>query len=559
MRAPIGPVFRIGILPVTLVYLLLITSCGQSRISNSNPAPTPSQEPPAPPPSTPPPTPSPNYKGVLKQRYDVGITGQNLNETTLTPANVNQAAFGKLFSYGLDSESFAQPLYVSGMNIAGGTHNVVFVATENDTLYAFNADGQTASPLWNVNFTNPADGVTPIPGQDMSGGVIDNVGITGTPVIDGTTGTLYVVAATKEHGSYFYRLHALDIVTGAERSGSPVVIQASIPGMGSGSVNSEIAFLPVHQLQRSGLLLLNGVVYIPFGSYNDVNPYHGWIFGYDASTLQQVRVWNSTPSGEGGGIWMAGSSLSADSAGNLYAITGNGTFDADSGGNDYGDSLVKLTPAGDTFTVADYFTPSNQLTLSVGDIDMGSSGFMLLPDQSGPMAHLGVSGGKSGTIFLLNLDNLGKYQASGDTQVVQALPGALGSAANNNNYSTASYWQQNVYFIGNNDVVKQFQVSNGLLSTWPIAQGTYMFGYPGANMSISSNGNSNGILWCTEAAGVNVLHAFDASNVSRELYNSSWTGARDSFGVATRFSVPTVMNGKVYITGQTELVVFGLF
>jgi hypothetical protein len=393
----------------------------------------------------------------------------------------------------------------------------------------------------------------------MSGGVIDNVGITGTPVIDGSTGTLYVVAATKESGNYFYRLHALDIVTGAERSGSPVVIQASVSGTGSGSENGQIAFLPVHQLQRGGLLLLNGVVYVPFGSYNDVNPYHGWIFGYDASTLQQVRVWNSTPNGEGAGVWMAGSSLSADSAGNIYAITGNGTFDADSGGNDYGDTLVKLTPAGNTFTVADYFTPSNQLTLSVGDIDMGSAGPMLLPDQPGPVTHLGVSGGKSGTIFLLNLDNLGKYQESGDTQVVQALPGALGSGANNNNFSTPAYWQGNVYFVGQHDVVKQFQISNGLLSTLPIAQGTYTFGYPGANMIVSANGAADGILWCTEAGGVNVLHAFDASNVSHELYNSSWAGTRDYFGVAIRFSVPTVMNGKVYVAGQTELAVFGLF
>jgi hypothetical protein len=472
---------------------------------------------------------------------------------------VNQATFGKLFSYPLDSESFTQPLYVSGMNIAGGTHNVVFVATENDTVYAFNADGLAASPLWSVNFTDPAAGIIPIPGQDMGGGVIDNVGITGTPVIDGTTGTMYVVAATKESGSYFYRLHALDILTGAERSGSPVVIQASVPGTGAGSVNGEIAFLPVHQLQRGGLLLLNGVVYIPFGSYNDVPPYHGWIFGYDASTLQQALVWNSTPNGKGAGIWMAGASLSADAGGNIYAITGNGTFDADSGGSDYGDSLVKLTPAGNTFTVADYFTPSNQLTLSVGDIDMGSSGFMLLPDQSGPVAHLGVSGGKSGTIFLLDLDNLGKYQASGDTQVVQALPGALGSAVNDNNYSTATYWQGNVYLIGDHDVVKQFQISNGLLSTLPITQGTYTFGYAGANMTVSANGSSNGILWCTQAAGVNVLLAFDATDVSHELYNSNWAGTRDSFGVAVRFTVPTVMNGKVYVAGKTQLAVFGLF
>jgi hypothetical protein len=496
---------------------------------------------------------------VLKQRYDLGVTGENLNETILTPANVNQAAFGKLFSYSLDAESFAQPLYVSGVNIAGATHNVIYVETENDTVYAFDADGLVSSPLWSVNFTNPPAGITPIPGSDMGGGVIDTVGITGTPVIDGTTGTLYVVAGTKENGNYFYRLHALDIVTGEEKPGSPVAIQASVPGTGAGSANGQIAFLPVHQIQRPGLLLLNGVVYIAFGSYNDVLPYHGWIFGYNASTLQQVVVWNSTPNGEGAGIWMAGSSLSSDSAGNIYAITGNGTFDASTGGSDYGDSFLKLTPTGNALTVADYFTPYDQLTLSEDDVDVGSSGFMLLPDQAGAFPHLGVSAGKSGTVYVLNRDNLGQYQSSGDSQVVQWLPAALGSQANNNDYSTATYWQGNVYFIGDKDVVKQFQLTNGLLSTSPVAQGSYVYGYPGANMTVSSNGGANGILWSIEASGVNVLHAYDATNVANELYNSSQAGTRDNFGVAIRFTVPTVINGKVYVAGQTQLGVFGLF
>src|SRR5581483_2562704 len=342
----------------------VVVGCGTSNGPAQAPAPAPPQQSAPPPNPTPdPPPPPPNYTGVLKQKYDLSVTGQNLNETILTPGNVNQATFGKLFSYPLDSEAFAQPLYVSGINIGGAMYNVVFVETENDSVYAFDADGHVSSPLWSVNFTDPSAGITPIPGRDMGGGVIHTVGITGTPVIDGTTGTLYVVAATKENGNYFYRLHALDIVTGEERAGSPIVIQASVAGTGVGNVNGRIAFLPVHQLQRSGLLLLNGIIYIAFGSYNDVLPYHGWVFGYNASTLQQVAVWNSTPNGEGAGIWMAGTSLSADSEGNIYAITGNGTFDASTGGSDYGDSFVKLTPTGNSLTATDYFTPYDQLTL----------------------------------------------------------------------------------------------------------------------------------------------------------------------------------------------------
>jgi hypothetical protein len=547
------------LLVAALAYVSLFVACGEGNVAQPPTAPAPPQQS-TPPPNPPdPPSPPPTYTGVLKQRYDLGVTGENLNETILTPANVNQATFGKLFSYPLDAESFAQPLYVSGVNIGGTTHNVVYLETENDTVYAFDGDGLVSSPLWSVNFTNSAAGITPIPGSDMGGGVIDTVGITGTPVIDGTTGTLYVVAGTKENGNYFYRLHALDIVTGEEKPGSPVAIQASVPGAGAGSVNGQIAFLPVHQIQRPGLLLLNGVVYVAFGSYNDVLPYHGWIFGYNASTLQQVVVWNSTPNGEGAGIWMAGSSLSSDSAGNIYAITGNGTFDASTGGSDYGDSFLKLTPTGNALTVADYFTPYDQLTLSEDDVDVGSSGFMLLPDQGGVFPHLGVSAGKSGTVYVLNRDNLGQYQSSGDSQVVQWLPAALGSQANNNDYSTATYWQGNVYFIGNKDVIKQFQLTNGLLSTSPVAQGNYVYGYPGANMSVSSNGATNGILWSIEASGVNVVHAYDATNVSNELYNSAQAGTRDNFGVAIRFTVPTVINGKVYVAGQTQLSVFGLF
>jgi hypothetical protein len=493
--------------------------------------------------------------------YDQAETGQNTNETVLTPANVNQTLFGKLFSYPLDGAAYAQPLYVSNVQIAGGTHNVVYVATEHDTVYAFDADGGAAKPLWSVDFTNPSAGITTVPFADLGGGqgpIIPEVGITGTPVIGPKSGTLFVVAMTKENGSYVHKLHALDITNGNERANSPVVIKASVAGMGSGSSGGQIAFQSLYQLQRPGLLLLNGTVYIAFGSFDDKGPYHGWILGYDASSLQQVTVWNDTPNGQKGGIWLSGASLSADSAGNIYAIIGNGTFDANNGGADYGDSVVRLTPNGNSLNVNDYFTPFDQQNLSGNDIDLGSTGFTLLPDQPGAVAHLGVSSAKSGKMYLLNRDNLGKFQAESDSQIVQFIPAALGSSANDNDFGTATYWQGNVYFIGNGDVVKQFQLTNGQLSTAAVAKGSQQYGYPGGNTSVSSNGAKNGILWAIEAGGLTILHAYDATDVSKELYNSNQAGNRDKFGAAIRFTLPTVINGKVYVAGKTELAAFGL-
>ena len=500
------------------------------------------------------------YTGMLRYHNDAGITGQNLNETVLTPANVNQSLFGKIFSYSLDGQSFTQPLYVSNVPIPGrGTHNVVFVGTEHDTVYAFDADGGSG-PLWSVNFTNPSAAVTTVPAADVGGGgsIAPEVGITGTPVIDGDSGTLYVAPATKENGKYLHRLHALDITTGKEKFGGPVVIQGSVPGTGWASNGDQITFQSVIQLQRCALLLSNGVIYIAFASYNELGLFHGWVVGYDASTLQQVAIWNSTPDGQKGGIWLSGASLSADSAGNIFVVVGNGAFDADIGGKDYGDSFVKLT-LGNTLSISDYFTPFNQLALSNANMDVGSGGFTLLPDQPGPVPHLGVSAGKEGRIYLLDRDNMGKFQSGSDSQIVQSIPGALGTQTTGNDYSTATYWQGNVYFIGNADVIKQFELANGLLSTTPVSKGTYVYGYPGANMSVSANGSTNGIVWSIEASGVNVLHAYDATNVAQEIYNSNQAGNRDKFGNAIRFTVPTVVNGKVYVAGETQLAVFGLF
>lgn len=497
------------------------------------------------------------YTGMLNYHNDAGNTGQNLNETVLNPSNVNATQFGKLFSYALDGQSFSQPLYVPNVPVPSqGNHNLILAATEHDSVYAFDAD--TQATLWTVNFTNPAAGVTTVPASDLAqapgydGSPIQpEIGITGTPVIDGSSGTLYVVAMTKENGAYVHRLHALDITTGSEKFGGPVVIHASVP-----ATSGQVVFDSMHHLQRPALLLSGGVVYICFGSYSDWNPYHGWLIGYDASTLAQVVVWNATPNGTEGSFWQAGASLSVDAGGNIFGIVANGTFDADTGGSDYGESVVELKPP--TLSVSDYFTPFNYKQLNAGDIDFGSAGITLLPDQPGPVPHLAVTAGKEGKIYLLNRDNLGKLQSGSDSQIVQSIPNALGpSNIEGRNFSTATYWQGNVYFIGTQDSIKQFVLTNGLLSTSPVSTGPSTYQFPGGNMSISANGAQNGIVWAIEAGSI--LHAYDATNVSRELYNTNQSGSRDQFGTAVRFTVPTVMNGKVYVAGKTQLAVFGLF
>jgi hypothetical protein len=342
----------------------------------------------------------------------------------------------------------------------------------------------------------------------------------------------------------------LDITTGNEKFGGPVDIKASVPGTGAGSNNGQVSFDATLELQRSALTLVNGVVYIAWASYQDFGNYHGWVMGYDASTLKQVRVWNATPDGSKGGIWMSGAPLTADSSGNLYLVVGNGSFDADKGGKDYGDSIVKLTPNGGGFTISDYFTPFDQANLAATDFDLGSSGLTLLLNQG-----LGVNAGKAGKIYLVDLNSMGKFQSGSDSQIVQSIGGALGTGPDDLDYSTAVYWNGNVYYVGDQDTVKQFQLSNGKLSTSPILS-SHSYGYPGANMSISSNGNSNAILWVIEASGQNVLHAYDATDVGTELYNSNQAGGRDHFGTAIRFTVPTIVNGRVYVAGQ-NFTIFG--
>jgi hypothetical protein len=510
-----------------------------------------------------------NYPGTFTHHNDNLRTGLNSSETVLTLSNVNQNQFGKLFSYPLDGIALASPLYVANVNIPGqGFHNVVYVATENDSVYAFDADGITTAPLWHVSFLG--SGVTAIPCTDATDcpNIPPQIGITGTPVIDQNSATLYVVAATKERGNtYVQRLHALDITTGAEKFGGPVPLQASVPGTGTGASGGSVAFDALHENQRAALLLSNGVVYMAWASHNDTMPWHGWILGYNATTLQQTMVYNATPNGNGGGIWQSGGGLSTDATGNIYFATGNGDFDANTGGVDYGDSVVKMSPAG---AILDYFTPHDQLTLSGQDFDLGSGGPVLLVDQtSGPNPHLLITSGKAGTIYVLNRDNLGTYNGNNDNQIVQSLPGVLPhGTAEIGNFSTSVFFNGYVYFGAANDSIRAFQLTNGLLSTVPTSQTSATYGVRGSSFAISANGNSNGILWALQNNGAGpendtmgnpgVLFAYNANDLTTELYDSSQAGTRDTMDLASKFSIPLVVNGKVFVAGQAQLTAFGL-
>jgi hypothetical protein len=505
------------------------------------------------------------YAGKFTHHNDNLRTGANLGETALTPANVNSTNFGKLLTWQLDGNMHASALYVAGVNVPGvGLRNVIYAATEHDSVYAFDADGTSASPLWQKSFINPAAGVTTVPANDTGEccDIVNEIGITSTPVIDPATRTLYVVAKTKEvsgsNTTYVQRLHALDIATGAEKFGSPVVIQASVPGSGTGSQGGQVAFDPLRENQRPALLLSNGVVYLAFASHGDQQPYHGWVLGYNAATLQRVMAYNATANGSGGGIWHSGGGPAADAAGNVYFVTGNGTFDANAGGTNYGDSFVKLSPAG---TVVDYFTPSNQAGLSAANFDLGSSGILLLPDQPGAHPHLALSAGKNESIKVVDRDNMGHFNANNDNQIVQSLVNIFPNGTPEpGNYNAAVYFNGTVYFAPVNDSVMAFGLSNGLLTTSPTSTTAEVYTYPGGAISVSANGSTNGIVWAVQRNGSIApggLRAYDATNLGVQLYNSDQAGLRDTLDVAAKFSVPLVANGKVFVGSMSQVTVYG--
>ena len=495
---------------------------------------------------------------VLTYHNDNLRTGQDVHETILTTTNVNSSTFGKLFSLPVDGPIFAQPLYMPGVAVGTQIHNLVFVATEHNSVYAWDADTASSTPVWHASFINPAGGVTAIPCAEAAGNdcstITPEFGITSTPVIDSSTGTLYVVASTKEVSgsttSYVFRLHALSVTTGQEKFGGPVVLQAK-----SGSVT----FVPIQHLQRPGLLLVNGVVYIGFGSHGDTSPWYGWLLGYNASTLAQVLAFNASPNAGESGIWQSGAGPASDASGNIYFNTGNGGFDVNTGGIDYGDSIVKLNSSG---TVLDYFTPYNQATLDATDADVGSSGLVLLPDQTGTYAHVLVGASKQGVIYSVNRDGMGKYNG-GSNKNIQSLAGLSSYGL----FGSPAYWNGNVYFAAWNDYLRAFQVSNGTLALTSHSSVTLAF--PGATPSVSSNGTSNGIVWIIQENVPNdtvinnpptaVLRAYDATNLATELYDSTQaTGNRDAAGGAVKFAVPTVANGKVYVGNSNQVTVYGL-
>jgi hypothetical protein len=493
-------------------------------------------------------------------------SGQNLHETVLTPALVQMSTFGKLFSQPVDGQIYAQPLVLANLFIAGkGTHTVVYVATENDSVFAFDGNsntGSNASPLWQVSFINPALGITTVPASDLeTDAIYPQVGITGTPVIDPNNGTLYVVAATKENGTYVQRLHALSVTTGAEKFGGPVVIAATVKGTGSGSSGGKLSFDPFRSNQRPGLLLLNGAIYIAWASHGLENEftYHGWVIGYNETTLAEISAYCITANGDQGGVWQSGDGLAADTLGNLYFMSGNGTFDANTGGQDYGMSYVKMaTKHG--LSVADYFTPYNEAEESSDDLDLGSGGAMLLPYLTGAKyPYLAIGAGKDGTLYVVNREDMGHFNASGNTQIAQSIPDAF---AGHGLYSTPTYWQGYLYFWCPNDVLRIFQMVNGQVSTSPVATGSVLFSSPGATTEVSANEASNGIVWAIQPNGYAtgapaVLYALNPTTAT-ELYNSSQAGTRDTAGPAIKFTPPTVANGKVYVPTASELDVYGL-
>ena len=527
---------------------------------------------------------------VTTYHNDLARTGLYATETVLTPGSVTPARFGKRFSYTLDGYSYGQPLYLPRVNIPGkGVHNVVFVATEHDSVYAFDADsnaGADAGVLWHRSFISPQAGANvwtiSTTGGDIScDQVVPEIGITSTPVIDAATGTIYVLVRTKEpdpnlpHGNlrFVQRLHALNVATGLDKAHSPAEIQASVPGSCDGG--STITFDPLYQAQRPGLVLSRGVVYIAWASQCDINPpgggyYHGWVMGYNATTLAQVAAYVTTPNATSqsrncglAGIWQAGGAPAVDASGNLYLETGNGGFDTSVG--DYGDSLLKLSTASG-LAVSDYFTPADQAQLDAGDVDFGSSGPMLLPDQPGPHPHLAVACGKEGTIFLVDRDNLGQFKTgAGHTNgVVQELTDAIGSV-DSAEWGMPAYWNGHVYYAANSDSLKDFTLSNGVLSTTPASASNETFGYPGATPAVSANGSSDGIVWILDEGAWNsarppgpaILRAYDATDVSHLLWSSD-SRASDQAPGATKFSTPTIANGRVYVAGYREVAVYGV-
>jgi hypothetical protein len=526
--------------------------------------------------------PNNEHISVFTQHNDNTRAGLNNRETVLTTANVNSSQFGKLFNLTVDDEVYAQPLVYASLTIGSGSHNVVFIATVNNTVYAY--DGDKGNLYWKKNFT--VSGMRPPRAGEMNSSwcspyqdITYNIGILGSPVIDSVSKTIYFVARSTDGNNFVQYLHAVDLVTGNEQAASPVKITASVPGTGDGNVNGVVNFDPRRNNQRQALSLVNGVVYISYSSHCDWNPYHGWILGYNSTSLQQQIVYNVTPNGESGGLWESGQGMAADAQGNLYVVSGNGTVgkggyqESLNGTNDTntnpdpsdpserGESAIKLTPSGSTLQVSSYFTPTNYYNLNINDLDYGVMGSFLIPNS-----NYFLTGCKDGNLYLLNKDNMGGYNYSLN-QVQQIIP--LNVAL----HCQPSYYKgingEFVYVWSENDQLRAFLFSGGKLATNPIVSTvTGPVGASGADLSVSSNGSvsGTGILWASYGtdgnaggpAGPGILRAFDANDVTKELWNSGQNSA-DYPGYYAKFSSPTVANGHVYLaTFSKQVAVYGL-
>lgn len=503
---------------------------------------------------------------VTTYHYDNARDGLNAHETTLTLANVNSTQFGKIGFLSVDGLVDAEPLYLSSLTAGGKQRNVLYVATEHDSVYAFDAD--SGSQIWKTSILGSGETTSDTRSCTQ---ITPEIGITSTPVIDrkqGANGTLFVVGMTKDaSGNYHQRLHALDLTTGAEISGSPTEVTATYPGTGDDTSNGNVLFDPGQYAERAALLLLNGNIYTTWTSHCDNAPYTGWIIAYSESTLKQSQVLNITPNGAEGSIWMSGDGPAADSSGNIYFLDANGTFDTTLNSNnlpskgDYGNAMIKLTTSG-TLSVADYFETYNTSSESSDDLDLGSGGEILLPDQtdsSGNVRHLIVGAGKDANIYIADRDNMGKFKAgsSADSYIYQIVHGGLGSGV----FSTPAFFNGTLYYGAKGDVLRAFPMAKAMLATTPSSTSSTTFAYPGATPSISANGTQNGIVWALESAtgSAAVLHAFDATNLAHELYNSTQaSGSRDSFGNGNKFITPLIVNGKVYVGTPNGVAVFGL-
>jgi len=499
---------------------------------------------------------------VLTYHNDVARTGQNLSESTLTTANVKSANFGIVGNMSVDGGVDAEPLFVANLTLGGGVHDVVYVVTENDSVYAFDAD--TFAQLWHVSVLGANETASDNRG---CGQVSPIIGITSTPVIDlsaGTHGEIFVVAMSLDNnGTYHQRLHALDIVSGAETSGSPVTMQATFP-----TTNGTTTFDPKQYKDRAALLLLNGVIYTTWASHCDDAPYTGWVIAYNEKTLAQSGVLDVTPNGSDGAIWMSGDGPAADAAGNIYLLDGNGTFDDTLNSNgfpehgDYGNGFIKISTASGSLSVADYFTMSNTDSESDADQDLGSGGEILLPDLQdgqGNTWHLAVGAGKDGHIYVANRDLMGKFNTNNDSAIYQEIDSSgLGGGV----WSVPAYFNNKVYYGAVSDHLRAFSIANAKLSTPASSMSATSFGYPGTTPSISANGDANGIVWAVENNGGGnaggVLHAYDATNLGTELYNSNQAANNRDHFVDNKFITPMIANGKVYVGTPNGVAVFGL-